>query len=142
MADFNSIEEMYADLIKNLGIALKEALEESKQIAYDYIITNWYSKYQPEEYERLNLMIDSLQSKYEIQGNSLVATLYIKNDELHPVSNSWNKNEVTYEYLYEWFSENYNETPILEHTQDTLDDMKLLVNIIRDTLKSKGYDFS
>lgn len=141
MADFNSIEEMYADVIKNLGIALREALEETKQIAYDYIITNWYSKYQPEEYQRLNLMIDSLQSKYEIQGNSLVAILYIKNDELHPISNSWNKKEVTYEYLYEWFSENYGEVPILEHTQDTLDDMKILVNIIRDTLKSKGYDF-
>jgi hypothetical protein len=141
MAEFNSVEDFYSSLIQELGIALREALEEAKQIAYDYIITNWYQKYPVHEYERLNLMIDSLQSKYEIQGDSLVATLYIKNDELHPVSNSWNKNEVTYEYLYEWFSENYRETPILEHTQEVLDDMKILVNIIRDTLKSKGYDF-
>jgi|GEM_PF-4753488 len=141
MADFNSIEDFYSDLIQTLGIALRDALEEAKQIAYDYIITNWYTKYPVNEYERLGLMLDSLQSKYEIQGNSLIAILYIKNDELHPVSNSWNKKEVTYSYLYEWFSENYQEKPILEHTQEQLEDLKVFVNIIRDRLKSKGYDF-
>jgi hypothetical protein len=141
MADFNSIEDFYSNLIQDLGESLRKALEEAKTIAYEYIITNWYTKYHVDEYERLGLMLDSLQSKYEIQGDSLVATLYIKDDELHPVSNSWNKNEVTYEYLYEWFSENYKETPILEHTQEKLDNMKVFVNIIRDTLKSKGYDF-
>lgn len=140
MADFNSIEEMYADLIQTLGIALKEALEKAKETAYDYIITNWYTKYDQGQYERLGLMLNSLQSKYEIQGDSLIATLYIKDDELHPISNSWNKNEVTYEYLYEWFSENYNEKGILEHTQEQLDDLNIFVNIIKDTLKSKGYD--
>lgn len=138
--DFNSIDEVCSDIIQTLGVALRDALQEAKQIAYDYIITNWYSKYQVEEYERLGLMLDSLQSKFEIQGDSLIATLYIKNDEMHPVSNSWNKKEVTYEYLYEWFSENYKEKGILQHTQEQLDDLNTFVNIIRETLKSKGYD--
>jgi hypothetical protein len=140
--DFDSIESAYKDIIQTFGVALKEALEEAKSIAYEYIITQWYSKYDEGEYNRLGLMLDSLQTKYELNGDTLEATLYIKNDELHPISNSWNKNEITYEYLYEWFSEYRGEQPILEHTQEQIDDLKIFVNIIRDTLKSKGYDFS
>ena len=73
MADFNSVEEMYADMITHLGKALQLALEEAKTIAIDYIITNWYSKYpkdgQENSYDRLKLMTESLQTKYELHNN-------------------------------------------------------------------------
>ena len=142
MATFNSLEKVYADIMKNLGIALRDTLEEAKTIAYEYILRQWYNKYPVKEYERLGLMLDSLQSKYEIKNNTLIATLYIKNDELHSVSKSWNKKEVTYEYLYEWFSENYKEQGILDYTQEQLDDLQIFINIIRDTLNKAGYNFS
>lgn len=142
MATFNSIDEAYADIIKNLGVGLRDALEKAKQIAIEYIITQWYGKYDSGDYERLGLMLDSLQTKYEFKGNSLEATLYVRDDAKHAPSNSWNKKPVTFSYLYEWFSEYYQEQGILEYTQEQMDDLKVFVNIIQDTLKKAGYDFS
>lgn len=145
MSNFNSINDFYKDMIEDLGIALRDTLENVKTHAIEYIITNWYSKYpqgdRENTYNRLGLMLESLQSKYELQGNNLIAYLYIKNDSLHPSSNSWNENPITYEELYQWFSSYYGEQDILENAQEYIDESKILVNIIRDTLKSKGYDF-
>jgi len=143
--DFNSLESAYSDIIKNAGMALRDILENVKTHAIEYIITNWYSKYpqgdKENTYDRLGLMLESLQSRYELQENTLIAYLYIKNDSLHPASNSWNEKPITYEELYQWFSEYYGEQDILENTQEYIDESKILVNVIRDTLKGKGYDF-
>jgi arsenate reductase-like glutaredoxin family protein len=145
MANFNSVADFYSDLIQQLGEALRNALEMAKSHAIDYIIVNWYNKYPEKDkedaYHRLNLMTDSLLSKYELKGNELIAYLYIKDDELHPASNSWNKKPISYEELYKWYHENYGEQDILENTQEYIDEARILVDIIRDTLKSKGYDF-
>lgn len=141
---FNSIEEAYADIIQNLGVALQKSLEEARTMAYEYIITNWYGKYPKNNkhtYDRLHLMTDSLRVKMELKGNELVGYLYIKED-MHPASNSWNENPVTFEYLYDWFVSQYGEKDILEYTQEELDSLKTFFNIIQNTLKKAGYDFS
>ncbi|HBA03766.1 MAG TPA: hypothetical protein DCW51_07370 [Clostridium sp.] len=142
MADFNSLGEAYSDIIQNLGVALRDALEKAKEVAYEYIIKQWYGKYDQGEYERLGLMLDSLQTEYKLNGSSLEATLFIRNDILHPSSNSWNKKPVSFSYLYDWFSGYREEQDILDYTQEQLDDLNIFVNIIRDTLKKAGYDFS
>lgn len=141
MSDFNSVEEAYSSIITHLGEALYKALEKAKTIAIDYIITQWYGKYDEGDYHRLELMKESLQTKYVINGSSLEATLFVRDDLKHPTSNSWNKNPVTFAYLYDWFSEYYGEQGILEYTQEQLDDLKVFVNIIQSELKKAGFDF-
>lgn len=140
MGNFNSIEDFYSNLIKDLGVALKEALETAKQVAYDYIVTEWYQKYEPQVYERLGLMLESLQTEFKLNGNNLEAILYVRQD-MHPASNSYNSNPISFDDLYEWFAEAYQSKDILEHTNEQMNDIHSFVNIIRDTLKSKGYNF-
>lgn len=143
MADFNSFEEMRPVLIRQISSGVKKALEKGMEIAYEYIIVNWYGKYPKENkhtYDRLKLMTESLKIKVEEKGDEIVGYLYIRED-LHPASNSWNENPVTFSYLYEWFVSEYGEQDILEYTQEQLEMLQTFFNIIKSELSNAGFDF-
>lgn len=141
MSDFNSIESFYSSIIQDLGIALREALDEGIKLAHDYIITEWYSTYTPKEYIRLNLMMDSLKTRYKLMGDTLEAEIYI-DEGIHPASNSQPQ---TFENLHNWFASGgrfgQEHEHVMDFTADNLITNGRAFDIIMNTLKSKGYDF-
>jgi hypothetical protein len=143
--DFNSIEEMRRQMIKNIEIGARKALEYGQERAYEYIINEWYRKHHNEKYIRLNLMIQSLKIKITTNNDGVEAILYIS-DELHPPSNSYNRNPISFEELYEWFANGFGgETEpnkdIMEYTYEELIMAKSAFDIIKHNLIEEGFDF-
>lgn len=147
MADYNDLDGFYRDVINSIVKGGLIAMEKAKEVAYQYINENWYSKYTnglndstPNTYDRLGLMVDSLVLDYEINDSEIIFTLKIKDDELHPTSNSWNESAIGYDKLYQFYSNNYGEQDILEYTQENFFEDKQVLNIILSSLKSQGFD--
>lgn len=146
MMDFNSIDSFYANLIQTMGIALKEAMEKAREKAYEYIENEWYGKHDSKFYIRTYNMVKSLYIDYDMPSEGVFnAELYIKNDELHPASNSYNREPVTYESLYEWFTDGFggeidSNEDILEYTQQVMFETREIFNIIKSVLSSYGFE--
>lgn len=149
MANYDSLDDFYKDLLNSMAKSGLIAMEKAKQVAYQYIDDNWYNKYPnglnsntTNTYDRLGLMVDSLDLDYEINGSEIIFILKIKDNELHPSSNSWNSNEIGYDELYKFYSNNYGEQDILEYTQENFFEDGQVLNIILGSLKSQGFDIA
>lgn len=142
--DFNSIEEMRRQMIKNIEIGVRKALEKGQEKAYEYIITAWYSHHH-KKYNRLNLMIKSLKIEVTSNNNGVDGRLYIT-EEMHPASNSYNKEEISFEKLYKWFADGFggeeeSNKDIMEYTYEELIVAKTAFDIIKKELSIAGFDF-
>lgn len=144
--DFNSIDSFYSNFEQIIGIALKEAMEKAREKAYENIENKWYGQHHDTFYNRTYNMIKSLYIDYDMPSEGVFnAVLYIKNDELHPASNSYNREPVTYESLYEWFADGFggeidSNEDILEYTQRAIFETREVFNIIKSVLSSYGFD--
>lgn len=143
--DFDSIDSFYSNLVQTMGIALKEAMEEARKKAYEYIENEWYGRYNPKFYSRTSALLNSLEIDYEMVGNEMIATLYVI-DEQHPESNSWTYRN--FDEVYEWFAkgeaygeERYGENlDVIKYTQEELFETREIFNIIKSVLSSYGFD--
>lgn len=149
MGNYNSIDGFYRDVINSIVKGGLIAMEKAKEVAYQYINENWYSKYTnglndstPNTYDRLGLMVDSLILDHEVKGSEIIFILKIKDDELHPTSNSWNESAMGYDRLYQFYSNNYGEQDILEYTQENFFEDGQVLNIISSSLKENGFDIN
>ena len=143
--DFNSIEEMRRQMIKNIEIGVRKALEKGQEKACEYIITQWYSVHHHKKYNRLKLMTESLKIEVIPNGDGVEGRLYIT-EEMHPASNSYNKEEISFEKLYQWFADGFGgeEEPnkdIMEYTYEELIVAKTAFDIIKKELSIAGFDF-
>lgn len=140
--NFRNIEDLHEEILKQLEISLKAAMEEGVRLAKEYIKDKFYGTYEPSYYIRVktNNMLDSIDVDYDIKGDTLIAKLFIK-DEKHPKSNSWT--DRTFEEIAIWFAEGaYGRSEgydVIKYTKEQLADLKVALNIIKKTLKKAGF---
>lgn len=96
MADFDSVEEALAQILKNTQeMAMKEAYK-IQEIGHDYILEKIYSTYTPEEdgYDRTDEFLNSIQVKCKPTSNGFEITIFIAEDVQHAMSN-WKNGVLT-----------------------------------------------
>lgn len=148
--EYDSLKDFYSKLMEETENALKKAMERGKNLAYMYIKTHWYNKHPnglnddtPNSYKRTYELLESLDIEYKIYKNgNMEATLFIRDDVKHSLSNSWNREQVSFERLYQWFTdeEYYGEDDILEHVNESYFEAGKALKIIQDTLRKSGFD--
>ena len=139
----NDLDRIYAEIIKGTRQSIERIFNEAKQVAYREITDKWYS-YKPTMYNRLNLMLDSLLIDVQVVGNTVIGKLYIRDDYMHPASNSFNKNSISFEELYEWFADGRHPSgqseDILEFTNEDMFESGKVIRLLQSYMKDKGFN--
>lgn len=139
------LDRIYAEILKSTRQSVERIFNEAKEVAYEVIKDKWYS-YQPKYYNRLHLMLDSLLIDVQVSGNTIIGKLYIRDDYLHPASNSWNRNPISFEELYSWFAEGNHPSgeseDILEFTNEQMFESGKVIRLLQGYMKSKGFNIN
>ena len=142
--DYNDFNSAYNDIIKNARQSVERIFNEAKQKAYQEITDKWYS-YEPTMYNRLNLMLNSLMVDVNVNGDTIIARLYIR-DSMHPSSNSWNRKPISFEDLYGWFANGKHpsgqQEDILKYTNEDMFESGKVAKMLQSYMREKGFDIT
>lgn len=146
MADFNSIEDFYSQLQKNVGEILRDEAEKIKGIIQDYVVTIIYTSYAPEVYERTSELLNSIIIDYKIVGNEYIAEIKIDPQMLQSPSNSYNENPLPITEIAELFAEgrgyrrNGRKMDMIGDTYKNYVEVGNALKDVIEMLKAKGFD--
>lgn len=145
--DFNSIEELYAQIQTNIGETLKEEAEKIKEMIQDYVITVIYASYSPKVYIRTQELLNCIIIDYKIVGNEYIAEIKIDPNMMQSPSNSPNPDPLPITEIAQEFADGngYRRDGVkMDMIKDVYEEYIQTGYALKDIigmLKSKGYDF-
>lgn len=145
MADYNDLDGIYKEIVKQVEVGMQEALNEGISMAKEYMRDYLYGTYQPHLYKRLyenGGLLDAIKSRVILNENNIIGELYIQEGN-HPKSRL---NDRSYRALFDFFAEGHGyardgvEIDVINNLEELWLESNKALNIILSSLKSHGFD--